>query len=83
MADGETVEIHKPDGGVRKLGIPTALDRFVQQAMMQVLHRRWDQTFSDSSYGFRPGGLRRSNGTAIAIGGQYQFAISSTEIYTP
>src|SRR5580700_10903430 len=50
------VEIPKPDGGgVRKLGIPTALDRFVQQAVLQVLQRQWDPTFSDSSYGFRPG----------------------------
>jgi RNA-directed DNA polymerase len=49
------VEIPKPDGGVRKLGIPTVLDRFVQQAVMQVLQRRWDRTFSDHSYGFRPG----------------------------
>src|SRR5258707_393088 len=50
------VEIRKPDGGVRKLGIPTVLDRFIQQAVMQVLQRRWDRTFSDHSYGFRPGG---------------------------
>ena len=49
------VEIAKPDGGVRKLGIPTVLDRFIQQAVMQVLQRRWDETFSESSYGFRPG----------------------------
>ncbi|XUW93269.1 group II intron reverse transcriptase/maturase (plasmid) [Burkholderia sp. M6-3] len=50
------VEIPKPDGGgVRKLGIPSALDRFVQQAVLQVLQRQWDPTFSDSSYGFRPG----------------------------
>ena len=49
------VEIPKPDGGVRKLGIPTVLDRFVQQAVMQVLQRRWDRTFSEHSYGFRPG----------------------------
>src|SRR5215468_6123436 len=49
------VEIPKPDGGVRKLGIPTALDRFIQQAVMQVLQRRWDRTFSQHSYGFRPG----------------------------
>jgi RNA-directed DNA polymerase len=48
------VEIPKPDGGVRKLGIPTVLDRFIQQAVMQVLQRRWDQTFSEHSYGFRP-----------------------------
>jgi RNA-directed DNA polymerase len=49
------VEIPKPDGGVRKLGIPTVLDRFIQQTVMLVLQRRWDRTFSDHSYGFRPG----------------------------
>jgi len=49
------VEIPKPDGGVRKLGIPTVLDRFIQQAVQQVLTRRWDDTFSQSSFGFRPG----------------------------
>jgi RNA-directed DNA polymerase len=49
------VEIPKPDGGVRKLGIPTVLDRFIQQAVMQVLQQRWDPEFSDHSYGFRPG----------------------------
>jgi RNA-directed DNA polymerase len=49
------VEIPKPDGGVRKLGIPTVLDRFIQQAVMQVLQGRWDGTFSEHSYGFRPG----------------------------
>jgi RNA-directed DNA polymerase len=49
------VEIPKPDGGVRKLGIPSVLDRFIQQAVMQVLQRRWDRTFSEHSYGFRPG----------------------------
>src|SRR5450631_3714208 len=49
------VEIPKPDGGVRKLGIPTVLDRFIQQAVLQVLQKRWDRTFSDHSYGFRPG----------------------------
>src|SRR6202047_2409999 len=49
------VEIPKPDGGgVRKLGIPSVLDRFIQQAVMQVLQRRWDQTFSHYRYGFRP-----------------------------
>ena len=40
---------------MRKLGIPTVMDRFIQQAVMQVLQRRWDRTFSDHSYGFRPG----------------------------
>lgn len=48
------VEIPKPEGGVRKLGIPVVLDRFIQQALMQVLQRRWDRTFSEHSYGFRP-----------------------------
>src|SRR3989454_10178213 len=62
------VEIPKPDGGVRKLGIPTALDRFVQQAVMQVWQQQWDRTFSDSSYGFRPG---RSTHQAVAQAQQY------------
>ena len=62
------VEIPKPDGGVRKLGIPTVLDRFIQQAVMQVLQRRWDRTFSDYSYGFRPG---RSAHQAVAQAQQY------------
>jgi RNA-directed DNA polymerase len=46
--------IPKPGGGVRKLGIPTALDRFIQQALLQVLQPMWDGTFSDGSFGFRP-----------------------------
>src|ERR1017187_4558869 len=62
------VEIAKPDGGVRKLGIPTVLDRFIQQAVMQVLQRRWDRTFSDYSYEFRPG---RSAQQAVAQAQQY------------
>jgi RNA-directed DNA polymerase len=62
------VEIPKPDGGVRKLGIPTVLDRFIQQAVMQVLQRQWDPTFSASSYGFRPG---RSAQQAVAQAQQY------------
>jgi RNA-directed DNA polymerase len=49
------VEIPKPQGGMRKLGIPTVVDRFIQQAVMQVLQGQWDQGFSDSSFGFRPG----------------------------
>ena len=57
------VEIPKPGGGVRKLGIPTVLDRVIQQAILQVLPPRWDGTFSDSSFGFRPG---RSAHQAIA-----------------
>jgi RNA-directed DNA polymerase len=62
------VEIPKPDGGVRKLGIPTVLDRFIQQAVMQVLQRRWDPEFSDHSYGFRP---RRSAHQAVAQAQRY------------
>lgn len=62
------VEIPKPDGGVRKLGIPTALDRVVQQAVMQVLQKQWDRTFSDSSFGFRPG---RSAHQALAQAQHY------------
>jgi RNA-directed DNA polymerase len=62
------VEIPKPDGGVRKLGIPSVLDRLIQQAVMQVLQRQWDRTFSDHSYGFRPG---RSAHQAVAQAQQY------------
>jgi group II intron reverse transcriptase/maturase len=49
------VEIPKPGGGVRKLGIPTVLDRIVQQAIVQVLTPRLDPGFSESSFGYRPG----------------------------
>ena len=63
------VEIPKPDGGgVRKLGIPSVLDRFIQQAVMQVLQRRWDPTFSQYSFGFRP---ERSAQQAVAQAQQY------------
>src|SRR5438132_8059045 len=62
------VEIPKPDGGVRKLGIPTVLDRFIQQAVTQVLQERWDSTFSEHSYGFRPG---RSAHQAVAQAQRY------------
>jgi group II intron reverse transcriptase/maturase len=47
-------EIPKPEGGVRLLGIPTVLDRAIQQAVAQVLTRIWDHTFSEMSFGFRP-----------------------------
>jgi RNA-directed DNA polymerase len=53
---------------VRKLGIPTVLDRLIQQAVMQVLQRRWDPTFSEHSHGFRP---KRSAHQAIAKAQQY------------
>jgi group II intron reverse transcriptase/maturase len=49
------VEIPKPDGGVRELGIPTVLDRFIQQAIQQILTPIFEPTFSEFSYGFRPG----------------------------
>jgi|SRR6516165_56532 RNA-directed DNA polymerase len=49
------VQIPKPGGGVRQLGIPTVIDRFVQQALLQVLEPLLDPTFSASSYGYRPG----------------------------
>jgi RNA-directed DNA polymerase len=62
------VEIPKPDGGMRKLGIPTAQDRFIQQALMQVLQKRWDGTFSEHSFGFRP---NRSAHQAVARAQQY------------
>lgn len=62
------VEIPKPDGGVRKLGIPTVLDRLIQQAVMQVLQRQWDASFSQHSYGFRP---QRSAHQAVAQAQQY------------
>jgi RNA-directed DNA polymerase len=62
------VEIPKPDGGVRKLGIPTVLDRLIQQAVMQVLQRRWNPTFSTHSYGFRP---KRSAHQAVAKAQEY------------
>jgi len=63
------VEIEKPDGGgTRKLGIPTALDRFVQPAVLQVLQKRWDPTFSEHSHGFRPG---RSAKQAVHEAQQY------------
>ena len=49
------VEIPKASGGTRLLGVPTVLDRFIQQAAMQVLQEAWDERFSEASYGFRPG----------------------------
>jgi RNA-directed DNA polymerase len=49
------VEIDKPDGGVRQLGIPTVTDRVIQQAIAQVLTPIFDPGFSDNSFGFRPG----------------------------
>jgi len=49
------VEIPKPNGGVRTLGIPTVLDRLIQQALLQILQPLFEPGFSESSFGFRPG----------------------------
>lgn len=57
------VEVPKPDGGMRKLGIPTVLDRLIQQGILQVLTPLWEATFSTHSYGFRP---QRSAHQAVA-----------------
>jgi len=62
------VEIPKAGGGQRKLGIPTAADRLIQQAVLQILQPEWDQTFSEYSYGFRP---ERSAHQAIAQAQKY------------
>lgn len=62
------VEIPKPGGGVRKLGVPTVTDRLIQQAVMQVLQADWDHTFSQSSYGFRP---KHSAHQAVACAQRY------------
>jgi RNA-directed DNA polymerase len=62
------VKIPKPGGGERPLGIPTVLDRCIQQAVLQVLQRSWDQTLSEQSYGFRPS---RSAHQAVAMAQTY------------
>jgi RNA-directed DNA polymerase len=61
-------EIPKPTGGIRPLGIPAVLDRLIQQAIAQVLQPIWDPTFSDKSFGFRPG---RSAHDALACAKTY------------
>ena len=62
------VNIPKPDGGVRKLGVPCVVDRLIQQGLLQVLQKQWDPTFSEYSYGFRPG---RSAHQAVAQAQRY------------
>ena len=62
------VEIPKPGGGMRKLSIPTVVDRLIQQAIMQVLQADWDATFSEHSYGFRP---NRTAHQAVAAAQEY------------
>jgi RNA-directed DNA polymerase len=74
------VEIPKPGGGVRQLGIPTVVDRLVQQAILQVLEPILDVAFSSSSFGFRPG---RSAHQALAQAQRYvadgrSFVVDST-----
>jgi RNA-directed DNA polymerase len=66
------VEIPKPAGGVRALGIPTVLDRLIQQAVLQALQADWDPTFSEASFGFRPG---RSAHQAVARAREYIAAV--------
>ena len=61
-------EIPKPEGGIRLLGIPTVLDRFVQQCIAQVLLAIWEHTFSVSSFGYRPG---RSQAQAVEVFREY------------
>lgn len=68
------VEIPKPDGGTRTLGIPTVTDRMIQQAVMQVLHPIFDPTFSDNSFGFRPG--RSTHGAVLRA---YQYVEQGSE----
>ena len=65
------VTIPKPAGGTRNLGIPTAIDRVIQQAVLQQLQPLWDPTFSEHSYGFRPG---RSAHQAVAQAQAYVIA---------
>ena len=62
------VEIPKAGGGVRQLGIPTVVDRLIQQAILQILQPIYEPTFSDSSYGFRP---KRSAHTALLKASEY------------
>ena len=61
----------------KNLGIPTVLDRFIQQAVMQVLQRRWDPTFSEHRHGFRP---KRSAHQAVAKAQQYKTMLAPFEL---
>jgi RNA-directed DNA polymerase len=73
------VEIPKPEGGVRKLGVPCVVDRLIQQALLQVLQARWDPTFSEHSYGFRPG---RSAHQAVAQAQRYMWLILTSKNFS-
>jgi RNA-directed DNA polymerase len=72
--------IPKSNGGVRKLGIPTVLDRFIQQALLQVLQPIFDPTFSERSYGFRPG--RRAHDAVVQAQRFIQKAVASWWTWT-
>jgi RNA-directed DNA polymerase len=71
------VRIPKPKGGYRQLGIPTVKDRLVQQAIHQVLNRKYDKSFSSNSFGFRPG---RGTHQALACAAKYVQGGKSTVI---
>jgi group II intron reverse transcriptase/maturase len=67
-------EIPKPDGGVRRLGIPTVQDRFIQQLLLQVLTPIWEPHFSERSYGYRPGRSARD-----AVRAAREYAVSGKD----
>jgi RNA-directed DNA polymerase len=71
------VEIPKPNGGKRKLGIPTVTDRIIQQAISQVLNPIYERKFSDHSYGFRP---NRNAHQALKKGSEYSYKKSAEDI---
>lgn len=64
-------KLPKPGGGKRMLGIPTVLDRFIQQAVLQVLQPQWDRTLSEGSFGFRRQSPAHMNTTAMVADGAW------------
>lgn len=71
------VAIPKPGGGERHLGIPTVMDRVIQQAFLQILQPQWDKTFCESSYGFRPGRSQHQaiNAAQVLIKSGYEYVV--------